>query len=183
MINTINYIVNKFRYKKYDPAISTINPKIEVELKKYKNSNKPIISQYLRRIINFNVTRKGTLLYFNKFIAYKVNYNNYFLVKNIYKLLYLSFKGMYSLISKPVFVYKPDKIIIRLFYFSFIPNFQLFKKYKKRSQKFKRKFKRRKNKRNKKFNLKSKSKYNSISKSKLKLKSKLKSKLKKKDLK
>ena len=61
------------------------------------------------------------------------------LIKNIYKFLYLSFKSMYCLISKPVFIIKSNKIIIQLFYFLLIPKilknkkkktFYYFKKYK-----------------------------------------------------
>ena len=36
---------------------------------------------------------------------------------------------MYSLISKPVFVFKTDKIIIRLFYYVLLPNFFKLKMY------------------------------------------------------
>src|SRR5882672_337197 len=42
---------------------------------------------------------------------------NRFLITNVYKLLFIFFKSMYCLISKPVFISTQDKIKIQLFYF------------------------------------------------------------------
>jgi hypothetical protein len=53
------------------------------------------------------------------------------LIKNIYKFLYSSFRSMYCLISKPVFIFKANKIIIQLFYFILIPKILKYKKKKK----------------------------------------------------
>ena len=50
------------------------------------------------------------------------------LIKNIYKFLYSSFRSMYCLISKPVFIFKANKIIIQLFYFILIPKILKYKK-------------------------------------------------------
>ena len=42
-------------------------------------------------------------------------------VNDTYKLLSFTFKKMYCLISKPVFVFKQDQIQIHLFYYLFLP--------------------------------------------------------------
>jgi hypothetical protein len=46
--------------------------------------------------------------------------------KNIYKLLQMFFKSIYCIISKPVFVITPDKIVIKLFYFLNIPTYKVY---------------------------------------------------------
>ena len=46
-----------------------------------------------------------------------------------YKLLFYFFKSMYCLISKPVFIFSPDKVVIQLLYFLNIPKFKVFKWY------------------------------------------------------
>ena len=67
--------------------------------------------------------KKGTFIYFSNSIGYFFKNNNLKKFKNIYKFLFYFFKTMYCLISKPVFVFKTDKIIIQLFYFVITPNF------------------------------------------------------------
>jgi hypothetical protein len=100
------------------------------------NKNLPrsliMINQFLKSINRFNTFVKGTIVYFNKFINYKFYYKKYFLIKNFYKLLFYTFKSMNSLISRPVLVYKPNKIIIRLFYFILLPTFLKKKKFHRR---------------------------------------------------
>src|ERR1700724_3248108 len=95
-----------------------------VKIMYYNINNKPIINQYLKEISKFNMLRKGIFINYNNLIGFNFNNINK-LIKNIYKLLQSSFKSMYCLISKPVFIITPDKIIIQLFYYLFIPN--LFK--------------------------------------------------------
>ena len=51
------------------------------------------------------------------------------LIKYSYKLLFYFFKSMYCLISKPIFIFTPDKVVIQLFYFLNIPKFKVFKWY------------------------------------------------------
>ena len=51
------------------------------------------------------------------------------LIKYSYKLLFYFFKSMYCLISKPIFLFTPDKVVIQLFYFLNIPKFKVFKWY------------------------------------------------------
>ena len=69
---------------------------------------------------------------FYQIAGYNFNLNKNKLIKNIYSFLASSFIAINCLISKPVFVITPDKIIIQLFYYLFIPN--LFK-YKIRNRK------------------------------------------------
>lgn len=66
-----------------------------------------------------------------KFSIFGRGIENNKLINNIYKFLYLSFKSMYCLISKPVFITKSNKIIIQLFYFLLIP--KIFKHMKSKS--------------------------------------------------
>jgi len=94
----------------------------------FKLQNKPIINQYLKSISSYNMVKKGVFLSYYNIMGFNFNSKTNKLIKNIYKLLAGSFKSMYCLISKPVFVMTPDKIIIQLFYFLFIPNILKFKK-------------------------------------------------------
>ena len=89
---------------------------------------KPIISQYLKSMSHFNKRQKGILMSYSNLIGFNFKTEKNKLIKDIYNLLACSFKSMYCLISKPVFVMTPDKIIIQLFYFLFIPNILKFKK-------------------------------------------------------
>src|ERR1700733_7403077 len=89
---------------------------------------KPIINQYLKAMSPFNQIQKGILMSYSNIIGFNFKSENNKLIKDIYKLLAGSFKSMYCLISKPVFVMTPDKLIIQLFYFLFIPNILKFKK-------------------------------------------------------
>ena len=71
----------------------------------------------------YNIDIQGTFIHFNKFIAYNFNHNSNKLVKDIYDILFFAFKSMSCLISKPVFSFKNDKIIIHLFYYLISPTF------------------------------------------------------------
>lgn len=102
------------------------------------NKYSPIINQYLKEMSKFNMYRKGIFISYNKFIGFNFNYTNK-LIKNIYIILYSSFKSMYCLISKPVFTITPDKISIQLFYYLFVPNLLKLKKinlYKNSGKKY-----------------------------------------------
>uniref|UniRef100_UPI0030FE5FCF ribosomal protein S3 n=1 Tax=Singerocybe alboinfundibuliformis TaxID=1346812 RepID=UPI0030FE5FCF len=94
--------------------------------------NKPVINQYLKSMSINNMQRKGIFLFYSNIVNYnfKSGYEGETnkLITKIYNLLAISFKSMYCLISKPVFVITPDKIIIHLFYFLFIPNLLKYKK-------------------------------------------------------
>lgn len=90
--------------------------------------SKPILNQYLKEMSIYNMRSKGIFIYYSNLIGFNFNRENNKLYKNIYKLLAASFKSMYCLISKPVFIITPDKIIIQLFYYLFIPNILKLKK-------------------------------------------------------
>ena len=122
---------NKFDCK-IDPIQVNSNP---VNVLYFNNNmNKPIINQYLKSMSIFNMISNGTIMYFTNIIGY--NFYNKNLrpeTQNIYKLLYSSFRSMYCLISKPLFIIKSNKIIIQLFYFLLVPRFFKYKKkYKKK---------------------------------------------------
>jgi hypothetical protein len=95
---------------------------------------KPILNQYLKSISIYNLNIKGIFIFYSNIIGFNFNSETNKLIKNIYNLLASSFKSMYCLISKPVFVITPDKIIIQLFYYLFIPNILKFKKLHKALQ-------------------------------------------------
>lgn len=98
--------------------------------KDYNGKIIPNITQYLTSMSNYNLMRKGTLMNFSKFIGYQFNKLNNKLVRNPYDLLNSTFKSMYCLISRPVFLIKTDKIIIQLFYYLLIPKLLKNKKLK-----------------------------------------------------
>lgn len=126
--NTRKSILN---YSNFDTNLLYNNYSSPVEIMYYNNIiSKPIINQYLKEMSKFNMLRKGIFIYYNNLIGFNFNNNTNKLIKNIYKLLQSSFKSMYCLISKPVFVITPDKIIIQLFYYLFIPNLLKLKQIK-----------------------------------------------------
>lgn len=132
--HTINSI---FKNKEFDyktDSISMNSHQIPVvynnkSVLKGKNlSNSPIINEYLKAISKFNIINKNISINYSNIIGFNFNSENNKLFKDIYNLLVYSFKSMLCLISKPVFVITPNKIIIQLFYYLFIPN--IFKSYK-----------------------------------------------------
>lgn len=112
----------------------TVNTQSIIEESKSEYTNwietnkRPVINQYLKAMSVFNNRKKGTFIYFTNIFNYSFINNNNKMIKNIYKLLKLVFKSMYSLISKPVYFISPNKIIIHLFYFLLIPNIKGIKK-------------------------------------------------------
>jgi len=95
-------------------------------------NNTPIINQYLKSMSIYNMKKKGILIHYNSLVDYNfvkgsLGYVNKLIFK-VQNLLQASFKSMYCLISKPLFIITPDKITIRLFYFLFVPNFLKYKK-------------------------------------------------------
>jgi len=90
-------------------------------------SNK-FINKYLKSITKFNFvpatgsnTRAKRLNLFN--YSQQINYNfnslNNILIKKICNLLFNSFFSMNCIISKPIFEFKNDKIVIHLFFYLF----------------------------------------------------------------
>jgi hypothetical protein len=134
IIQTINSIKknNKFNYK--TDSINIYSNPVNV-LYNYHSilptnplNNRPIISQYIKEMSDYNMKRKGIFINYSNIIGFNFNSHTNKLIQNIYKLLDASFKSMFCLISKPVFVITPDKLIIQLFYFILIPNLLKFKR-------------------------------------------------------
>ena len=94
------------------------------------NSPHKCINKYLKSmsIYNMRTAKGGIFIYYSNIIGYYFNSNINKLIKNAYSLITASFKSMYALISKPVFIITSDKIIIQLFYYLFIPNILKLKK-------------------------------------------------------
>nr|AVR57751.1 ribosomal protein S3 [Termitomyces sp. T132] len=95
--------------------------------------NQPVLSHYLKELSIYNIKNKGIIIFYYILIGFHFNtdLNKFYTSgkKNIYKLLSTTFKSMYCLISKPVFISTPDKIIVQLFYYLFIPNVLKLKKF------------------------------------------------------
>jgi Mitochondrial ribosomal protein (VAR1) len=97
--------------------------------KAQKNFNNFLIKNYkfnkkIKNYINFNLNFKSGnfISRTNNYSYRKFNQLNISIRKNIYEFLHGSFLSMFSLISKPIFVIKSDKIIIQFFYFLFKNN-------------------------------------------------------------
>jgi hypothetical protein len=105
--NKINELNNFSKTK--TKLISNINP---------KNSKitKEIIKKYINSKIIFNSNIANLLSLNNNYNFYKYNKLTFPIINKISEFLQRSFMAMSSLISKPVFVNTPDKIIIQLFY-------------------------------------------------------------------
>jgi len=125
----------KKRIREYLPFINSISV---VKLKESVSSHpSPVLeegvgvrgSERLTSPYTFRGLRKVVgALDKGKFSVFGRGVENNKLINNIYKFLYLSFKSMYCLISKPVFIIKSNKITIQLFYFLLIP--KIFKHIK-----------------------------------------------------
>jgi hypothetical protein len=132
---------NLFTAPLYTSPINSLSPyltdKEDGEIIKKKEKEQPIIHYYLKSMSIFNRIFKGSFVFFNKFVGFNFNHANNFnkFRENIYKFLFFSFKKMFSLISKPVFVITPDKVVIHLFYFILIPTLLKNKIIKKKNKK------------------------------------------------
>ena len=123
----------KKRIRAYLPFVKSISlQKLKEDVKLGERLTSPYNLRGLKKVVG--QLDKG------KFSVFGRGIENNKLINNIYKFLYLSFKSMYCLISKPVFIIKSNKIIIQLFYFLLIPRilkskkkktFYYFKKIKK----------------------------------------------------
>lgn len=90
-------------------------------------SNK-FINKYLKSITKFNLVpatgsntrpRRLNLFNYSQQINYNFNRLNNILIKKICNLLFNSFFSMNCIISKPIFEFKNDKIVIHLFFYLF----------------------------------------------------------------
>jgi hypothetical protein len=159
LIQIEHTIKSVFKNKQFDintQGISENSNPISVEYKYKNKKSEPILHKYLQVISKYNLPNKNIYIYYSNIIGFKFNSDTSKLFKNIYKLLAYSFKSMYCLISKPVFVFTSNKIIIQLFYYLFIPNFVKKKKIKIK------KFNRNKKFKNKKFKNKNKGKLTNL---------------------
>ena len=102
-----------------------VEPQMNNSLKNNKNIIKPLLEKEIK--LN-NVIELNKLKSVSGLTTYNLTANNR-LIKYSYKLLFNFFKSMYCLISKPVFLFTPDKITIQLFYYLNIPKFKYFKWY------------------------------------------------------
>ena len=132
--HTINSIV---KIKEFDYKTDSISMNSNLVPVVYNNqsvlegnnlSKSPIINEYLKAISKFNIMNKGIFINYSNIIGFNFNSENNKLFKDIYNLLVYSFKSMFCLISKPIFIMTPNKIIIQLFYYLFIPNILKSKK-------------------------------------------------------
>ena len=115
-----------FKIKIFDWKVSPVFNYSPVDIVYFNNKNnnykkeQPIIHYYLKNMSIFNRIFKGSFVYYNKFVGFNFNHaNNYnnMLRDNMFKFLFFSFKKMFSLISKFVFVFKHNKVFINLFYY------------------------------------------------------------------
>jgi hypothetical protein len=150
--HTIKSIIKNKKFDYKTDSISIKSNPISMVYFKNKNFvtqnnlsyfNTPILNKYLQVMSKYNMTNKNIYIYYSNIIGFKFINDNNKLFNNIYKLLAYSFKSMFCLISKPVFVVTPNKIIIQLFYYLFIPNilkakkfFNIVKKNRKKNLRF-----------------------------------------------
>jgi len=120
--------------------ISSFLPRIRITTQKINNAiTKDNIYNYLKSLKsnNPNLRKRGISVhnYQNNYYFFNTaksnsNLNNSQIeisnIKNTYKLLQIFFKSLYCIISKPVFVITPDKIVIKLFYFLNIPTYKVY---------------------------------------------------------
>ena len=125
----INYPLNKPLLGLYPDPESNKNTPIASVANVTEESNAPAIVQ---SEIPKDIVLIAEKLNRIKGISEETGYNpkgNNKLIKYTYKLLFYFFKSMYCLISKPVFIFSPDKVVIQLQYFINIPKFKVFKWY------------------------------------------------------
>jgi ribosomal VAR1-like protein len=125
---------------------SLLNKTGYIQLFSYKENNKnkknTLIYQYLKntlqRISPIADTQKrnGILFNYSKTIAYNffspigTSYGGVDINKDLFKinkLLFYFFKSLNCLISKPVYLHTPDKVIVQLFYYLNIPKKKVFR--------------------------------------------------------
>jgi hypothetical protein len=87
-------------------------------------ANKNIINNYIKSLSKFNTYLDGIVFNYKQ----QINYNfssissNNILIKKIYPFLLFTFSSMNSLISKPVFEFTSQKVVIHLFFYIFKNN-------------------------------------------------------------
>ena len=116
-------IKSNLKNKNFDYKTDSINPNpISIEYSVFGSNKKPIINKFLKSLSIYNLRKNGIFINYRSLMGYSFDSKINKLIINIYNLLSVSFKSMYCLISKQKFIFTPDKIIIQLFYYLFIPN-------------------------------------------------------------
>ena len=113
--SSIFLFINKLKQQEKKKNIESLESKSPTKEKILKNN----IRKYINSKISFNSKIVKLLATSNNFNFYKYNQNNNLLRNNVYEFLQRSFISMFSLISKPVFITTPDKVIIQLFFLIF----------------------------------------------------------------
>lgn len=109
LIKKLKQNKNKIKLVNFKSNIISLNKEkflfFEKNIKKYINSK-----------TSFNSKIAKTLTISNNYKFYKYNQISNPIKNNIYEFLYRSFISMFSIISKPVYIITPDKIVIQFFY-------------------------------------------------------------------
>jgi hypothetical protein len=116
--SSVFLFISKLKQQENKKNIESLESKsslVDNKEKKLKNN----IRKYINSKISFNSKIVKLLSTSNNFNYYKYNQNNNILRNNVYEFLQRSFISMFSLISKPVFITTPDKVIIQLFFLIF----------------------------------------------------------------
>jgi hypothetical protein len=130
-INIEQIIKSNLKNKNFDyktDSISINSNPISVEYSVFGSNKKPIINKFLKSLSIYNLRKNGIFINYRLLMGYYFDSNINKLIINAYNLLSVSFKSMYCLISKPKFIFTPDKVTIQLFYYLFIPNILKLKK-------------------------------------------------------
>jgi hypothetical protein len=93
--------------------------KFLIQLNKNNDKSLNTIQNYIKILTKFN--SKSAYSFSNNY-NYKFNNStiaNNKLTKNLYTFLESAFYSMFCLISKPIFIITPDKVVIHLFYYKF----------------------------------------------------------------
>jgi hypothetical protein len=127
----INYPLNKPLLGLY-PVSTKNTPRASFEKTQTKKAEEPNDSTSVDREISQDLLLRLNRINRQTGVSGETGYNlqgNNKLIKYSYKLLFYFFKSMYCLISKPVFIFTPDKVVIQIHYFLNIPKFKVFKLY------------------------------------------------------
>jgi hypothetical protein len=151
LIKTDKYFTVKFNKQKnsishiFKTNFSDYNFLIKLNKKNYNNtninsSNNSLNIKSINNIRNYvnKITKFSSKSAYSLSKNYNYNFNNSLIInnklnKNLYTFLESSFYSMSSLISKPIFIITPEKIIIQIFYYKLL-FFKLIKNNKWRNK-------------------------------------------------
>jgi hypothetical protein len=127
----IEYPLNKPLLGLY-PESNQITPRPSIANTHKTETEEPNTPTGAQKEIPQDLQLKSNRLNILNGVSEETGYNrqgNNKLIKYSYKFLFYFFKSMYCLISKPVFIFTPDKVVIQLQYYLNIPKFKVFKLY------------------------------------------------------